>query len=272
MESTRVTGWRRIAHAMWHSPDDPQIFGSLDVDAEPVLRFLDQARAVGLHVTPTHLAGRALAHALAAVPDLNVQIRRGRARPRESVDIFFITAIEGGNDLSGVKIRDVPHKTVVEISDELRTRATAMKRGTDREFAKTKHAMDALPQWLLRRALRLTAFLSEDLRLDIPMLALRREPFGSAMVTSVGMFGLQNGFVPLAWMYDVPVLILVGEITKRAVVVGDRVEARSILPITATIDHRYVDGWHVSNAMKAFREYLAAPEKFDTIPQLRRAS
>jgi len=59
------------------------------------------------------------------------------------------------------------------------------------------------------------------------------------------------------------VLILVGEITQRPVAVDGRVEVRDILPITATIDHRYADGWHVSQAMKAFREYLAAPEQFE---------
>lgn len=261
--TTKVTGWRRIASAMWHSPDDPQIFGALDVEAGPTLAFIESARAHGAHVTPTHVVGRALAHAFEAVPDLNVQIRRGRVRPRETIDIFFITAVEHGHDLSGVKIRDVPSKSLIEIAVELRERATAMKEGHDRDFTRTKSMLDFVPSWLLRGALRTTAFLTEDLRLDIPLLSLRREPFGSAMVTSVGMFGLPHGFAPIAWMYDVPVLLLVGEIAPRPVVVGDRVEARQMMPITATIDHRYVDGWHVSRAMKAFREYLAAPEQFE---------
>src|SRR5258705_7792187 len=110
MNGTRLTGWRRIASAMWRAPDDPQIFGALDVDAAPILDFIARARRAGHHVTPTHLVGRAVAHALAVVPDLNVTIRRGHARPRPSVDIFFVTSIASGNDLSGVKIADVPAK------------------------------------------------------------------------------------------------------------------------------------------------------------------
>jgi len=263
MTTTRVTGWRRIASAMWHAPDDPQIFGALDIDAAPVLAFIARARAAGHHVTATHVVGRALAHALVQVPDLNVQIRRGRAKPRPTVDVFFITAVAGGHDLSGVKIVDVPGKPAHVIAEELSRRSQAMKQGKDKDFAKTKRLMDALPPRLLRGALRLTALLTEDLGLDLPMLALRRSPFGSAMVTSVGMFGLPHGFAPLAWMYDVPLLILVGEITQRAVVVDGKVEARAMLPITATIDHRYVDGWHVSKAMAAFREYLADPDAFE---------
>ncbi len=262
---TRVTGWRRIAGAMWHPPDDPQIYGALDVDAGPAQAYIARAAAAGHHLTPTHLVGRALAHALASEPALNVYLRGNRAIPRDTVDIFFITAVASGHDLSGVKIVDTAGKPAVVVAAELRERATAMKAGRDRDrdFSRTKQLMDRLPPRVLRAALRVTAYLTQDLRLDLPPLALHREPFGSAMVTSVGMFGLPQGFAPLAWMYKVPVLVLVGELTDRPVVVDGQVVVRPVLPITATIDHRYVDGWHVSRAMAGFREYLAAPERFE---------
>jgi len=259
----KVTGWRRVAGAMWSAPDDPQIFGALDIDAQALLAFIAQERARGHRITPTHLVGRALAHALVKVPDLNVRISHGRSVPRDSIEVFFITAVEHGRDLSGVKISDVDRKHAVEIGEELARRASALKSGHDPEFARTKHLMDTLPPRILRRALRLTAFLTEQLGLDLPALGLRKSPFGSAMVTSVGMFGIPQGFAPLAWMYDVPILVLVGEITPRAVVIDRRVEVRDMLPITATIDHRYADGWHISQAMAAFREYLAAPQQFE---------
>lgn len=258
-----LRGWRRVAGAMWHSPDDPQIFGALDLDAGPLLAMVESARATGHRITPTHLVGRALAHALVQVPEVNVQIRGGFARPRPSVDVFFITAVSGGRDLSGVKVENADDKSAQAIADELDRRSAALKRGDDPEFARTKQLTDQLPAWLLRPALRLSAFLTETLRLEIPKLGLHPSPFGSAMVSSVGMLGLPRGFAPLAWMYDVPVLVLVGEIAQQAVVVDGRVVARDTLPITATIDHRYVDGWQVAKLMRAFREYLAAPQLFE---------
>jgi pyruvate/2-oxoglutarate dehydrogenase complex dihydrolipoamide acyltransferase (E2) component len=261
--SRALTGWRRIASAMWRPPDDPQIFGAFEVDARPVRDLIDRARRAGTRVTPTHVVGRALAHAIEEVPDLNVRIRSGRAYPRPSIDIFFITAVAGGHDLSGVKIERTAEKSVVEVADELARRGSAQKRGADPDLARSKRAMDLLPHRLLRRALRATAYLAEDRELDVPLLGLRRAPFGSAMVTSVGMLGLPQGFAPLAWMYDVPLIVLVGEIAPRAVVVDGRIEAREMLPLTATIDHRYVDGWHISQAMAAFRAYLAAPADFE---------
>jgi pyruvate dehydrogenase E2 component (dihydrolipoamide acetyltransferase) len=248
---------------MWSSPDDPQIFGALDVDARPLTTVIDQARRAGDHITPTHLVGRALAHALVEVPEVNVQIRRGYARPRGSVDIFFITAVSGGRDLSGVKVTDVDRKSARDVAEELTRRSRALKRGDDVEFARTKQLTDRLPPWLLRPALRASAFLTQRLRLDVPALGLHSSPFGSAMVSSVGMLGLPRGFIPLAWMYDVPILVLVGEITQQPVAIDGRVEARDVLPISATIDHRYVDGWQIAKLMRAFRAYLAEPERFE---------
>jgi hypothetical protein len=60
----RLTGWRKIANALWNAPRDPQIFGSLEIDATPALAFIEVARSKGHHVTATHLVGRAIARAL----------------------------------------------------------------------------------------------------------------------------------------------------------------------------------------------------------------
>jgi hypothetical protein len=94
-----VTGWRRIANAMWSAPEDPQIFGELDIEAAAVMAVIERARAAGHRLTPTHLVGRAVAHALEVVPDLNVRIRGGRAYPRPSIDILFLVA----EDLAGCR-------------------------------------------------------------------------------------------------------------------------------------------------------------------------
>lgn len=257
---------------MWQAPNDPQIYGSIDIDATRMLAYVADARARGHKLTVTHLVGRALARAIAAVPDINVRLLAGYAIPRPSVDIFFITAVQGGEDLSGVKVEHADEKSAVEIAAELRARATAMKEGRDPDLAKTKHLMERLPNRLLRMALRASVSLASDLDLSIPALGLSKSPFGSAMVSSVGSFGLPMGFVPIAWMYRVPVLVLVGEVTEKPTVVDGAVAVRPMLPICATIDHRYVDGWHVSKLLKVFREYLAAPEKQEPERSEQRAS
>lgn len=263
---TKLTGWRKIATAMWQAPDDPQVFGTMEFDATGLRAFIHRARQAGHRITPTHLVGRAVALGLRAVPELNVRIVGDRALPRSSVDVFFITAVEGGRDLSGVKIERADEKSVYEIASELSRRASAMKSGLDPELATSKRFMQVLPRPLLRVALRLGAWLTGDLGVGIPALGLHPSPFGSAMITSVGMFGLSYGFAPLAWMYRVPLLVLAGEIADKPVAIEGRVEVRPVLPLSATIDHRYADGWHIARMIQPVRAYLSAPEQYEPPP------
>jgi len=263
VRGAKLSGWRRIASAMWDAPNDPQIYGALELDAGPLLDFMSSARAAGHHVTPTHLVGRALAHALSSVPDLNVRLEQGRAIQRRSVEVFFITAVEGGHDLSGVKIERAEDKSAVEVSRELDLRSRTLKQKHDPTFNRVKRIMEALPHPLLRAALRITCYVANELDRDFKAAGVERSPFGSAMVTSVGMFGLPHGFAPLSWMYPVPAIVLVGEIADKPVAIEGKVEVRPVIPICATLDHRYMDGWHISRLLVHFKEYLADPRAFE---------
>jgi pyruvate/2-oxoglutarate dehydrogenase complex dihydrolipoamide acyltransferase (E2) component len=265
----KLTGWRRVAAAMWPPPNDPQIYGELELDATPVLNFIQEARDDGYHVTPTTVVGKAMAHALRKVPELNTRIVGLRAIPRKSIDIFFITAVGAGQDLSGVKVRHVDGRSAADVAQELAARSSKVRAGDDPEFAMTKTLMERLPRPALAGALKLTTLLTERLQLDIPSLALHASPFGSAMVSSVGMLGLPHGFSPLSWMYDVPLMVLVGAIDERPWVVDHQVVVRPVLPIMATIDHRYVDGAHISRLLGAFRSYLDDPSRHEHLPKPR---
>jgi pyruvate dehydrogenase E2 component (dihydrolipoamide acetyltransferase) len=86
------------------------------------------------------------------------------------------------------------------------------------------------------------------------------------MVTSIGMFGIPQGFAPLARFYKMPLLVLVGEIGPKPVAVDGEVVVRPVLPLTATIDHRYADGWHISQLIRPFRAYLEDPQAFEPDP------
>lgn len=259
----KTTGWRRVASAIWRAPSDPQILGALEIDMTEALALAERARAAGHRVTPTHLVGRALAVALREVPELNVLIRRGRTLPRRTVDLFFITAVGGGHDLSGVKVTSADQVALVELGDRIDTEARRLRAGEDPTFRRTKRTTDRVPFFLLRPLLRFIAWLTGERGWSLPALGLRPWPFGSAMITSVGMFGLPMGFAPIAWMYKVPLLVLVGELVRKPVAVGDRVEIRPVLPVTATIDHRYVDGSELARLVSAFKAYFAAPQRFE---------
>lgn len=261
-----LSGWRRIANAVWDAPNDPQIYGVVEVRARPLLAFIDAARRQNVHITPTHLVGRALGHALEQVPSLNVRLVGGRAVPRSSIDVFFITALAGGRELSGVKIGDINRKSAASVASELSQESQRLREGSGAGLERAKAAMEHVPRPFLRLGIRLAAWAVGERGWNLPALGLTATPFGSAMVSSVGMLGLPTGFSPLVSLYHVPILILAGEISEQPVVVDGRVEPQPILPITATVDHRYVDGSDLGQALAAFRAYLQAPAAFEPTP------
>ncbi|MFN2524714.1 MAG: 2-oxo acid dehydrogenase subunit E2 [Actinomycetota bacterium] len=261
---TKIKGWRKIAAATWGHPNDPQIYGDLEFDATPILAFIDDARAAtGTRLTVTHMVGKAIGHALGEHPDLNVHIHRGDFVRRETVDIFFIVSAEGGAELSGVKVERADEKSAIEIATELSERAGRVRTGDDVEFGKTKTIFARTPRRLLQLGFKVAAWLTTDRDMDLKKYGLPRQPFGSAMVTSVGMFGIQHAYAPLSPYYRVPLLVLVGEITDKPTAVEGRVVVRPVLTLSATLDHRYLDGYHASRLARSLRDYLEDPKRFE---------
>jgi len=259
----RAKGWRKIATAVWGWPKDPQVYGRLEVDAVPILEAVQTLRErSGARVTPTHLVIRAIARALAENPSLNTRLARGRFHPRDTVDIFVIVAAAGGGDLSGVKVRRADELKAPEIARDMDERLEAARTGKG-ELDKAKKLMEILPPRILGWTLRMSAFLTSNLRMHMPRLGMPREAFGSAMVTNVGVFGITEGWAPLSPIYRVPMIVLVGEIEPKPWVVGDRVEPRPVLALTATIDHRWVDGYGMSGFVETFKKYIANPLAYE---------
>ena len=259
----RVHGWRKLAGSTWGAPSDPQFFGDLEIDAGALLEEQRRIRDdLGVHVTLTHLVGRAVAHGLATVPALRARLAFGREHPRETVDVFFIVATDGGRELTGIKVSRADEKSVIDIAQELEGRRAAISEGTDATFGRSKELLGLLPPRVLHGALRLGAWLTSDLNLDLTALGMPRQAFGSAMVTSVGMWGIQRAYSPLAAYYRVPVLVCVGAVAERPMAVCGRIVIRPMLTLTATFDHRYVDGYQAAQFADAVKEYCRAPEHF----------
>lgn len=260
----KIKGWRKIAAATWSHPNDPQIYGDLEIDATPLLEFIDEAqRVTGVKLTITHMVGKAIGYALVEHPELNVRLYRGHFVPRESVDIFFIVSAEAGAELSGVKVVNTDKKAVVDIAKELADRAGRIRTGTDEEFGKTKSMLAGTPTRLLHLSMRVAAWITTDRDKDLKKRGLPRQPFGSAMITSVGMFGIQHAYAPLSPYYRIPFLVLVGEVTDKPVVVDGEIVVRPMLTLAATMDHRYVDGFHAARLARHVREYCAEPKRFE---------
>jgi pyruvate dehydrogenase E2 component (dihydrolipoamide acetyltransferase) len=258
-----VSPFRRLAAGMWQKPSDPSIHGSMDIDARPALAFLEaHARKSDTKVTVTHLVARAVALGLREQPDLNAKVRFwGRIEQRQSVDVFVSVATDGGRDLSGARIERADEKSLVEVAREIAGRVRGIRTGEDATYRESRSMFQKMPWWLARPATTLSDLLVNELHVDLPAQGMPRDPFGSAVVTNVGMFGIDTAFAPLLPMARCPILILVPEVRPRPWVEGDRVEARPVLRLCATFDHRLIDGAAAGRFAKTLHRLFAEPDQ-----------
>lgn len=260
MKQAKQSSWRKLAMSTWGRPHDPTVYGWLQLDMSRALAYLARhEQTTGVKVTLTHLIGKALALALARYPDANARVSRGRILARDSVDIFFQVAYEQGENLSGVTLREVDRKSLVQIADELSARAAAIRAHQTHDLARSDRRMSRVPTALRRVAMRLVETAVYDVGVRASWFGLPEEAFGSAMVTNVGMFGLPHGLAPLVPFSRVPIVLTIGSVHDAVVADGGAAVVRPVIVVGVTLDHRVLDGALAGRLAAAFREVMLDP-------------
>jgi pyruvate/2-oxoglutarate dehydrogenase complex dihydrolipoamide acyltransferase (E2) component len=276
-EQSKLPTWRKVALGTWSSPHDPTAYGTLELDCETALAYLDDLRQrSGEKVTLTHLVGKAAAMAIAEAPEVNGFVSRGRLVLRDTVDVFFQVAFFDGAkpssrekgaradaNLAGAKVRDVDKKSLVEIARALRERAEAIRQRGDAETARASKMMARLPGPLIGAAAKLGAYLSYDMGLDLRRFGIPYDAFGSCMITNVGVFGINVGHAPLLPFARVPIIMTLGSVHDAAAVVDGKVVVRKHVNIGVAFDHRVMDGYHAGVMAKRFEQVFADPRVAD---------
>lgn len=274
--ATKLPAWRKLALGTWSMPSSPAAYGVLDLDCEAALDWCARAReASGEKVTLTHLVGKAVAVAIAAAPETNGFESFGRLMLRETVDVFFQVAFfdkeerAAGNgeretrrdaNLAGAKIASTDTKSPVAIARELRERAQAIRgRGKD-PTVKAAKMMGNLPGPLRSVVANIGASLSFDFGLNLSRLGIPFDPFGSCMVTNVGVFGIEMAWAPLIPYARTPICLTLGAIRAAPTVVGAAVVPRKRVSVGVVFDHRVMDGYHAGVMSRRFQEIFADPD------------
>lgn len=260
--SRRRSVRRKLAVATWRPSRDGRLYARLAVDAGPLLgRCAELRAATGVPVTPAALVGLAVQRAVEQVPEFHRRVVFGRIAAFRSYDIGFAVDIEGGHDLAPTTVRHADRKTVVEVAAELAAGAQRLRGREDRDHRTTSALARALPWFLLRPLLAVASLLNGGI--GIRAFGQPAHPLGSLFVTNIGSLGLDEGYVAPVPLARVPLYVCVGAVVPAARVVDGDVVARPQVVITATGDHRLVDGAHAARLAKLLRELLADPARID---------
>ena len=261
------TPWRVTAAAIYTTPTDSRVYGTLDIDVTDAKRFLDEKRGSGVKMTMVHLATAVLARAVAFdVPEMNCFIRRGRVVGRERLDVMVPVAIGGGEGVSAILVRDAHTRTVTSIAEEIRMRAEENRSGTESKTAQNKYLLNRIPWPLRRPAFRFLKWITVDMGIKIKSLGLSANSFGSFVVSDIGSFGLNTGMTSLMPAAKIPAVIVLGKIEEKVVVRNGEMVIRTILPLTGTFDHRIVDGLQIGKLARGIKRNFRKPEWLDEVP------
>jgi pyruvate dehydrogenase E2 component (dihydrolipoamide acetyltransferase) len=212
-----------------------------------------------VRVTVTHLVGKAAALAFADNPECNAVVSLGRLKRRRSVDVFFSVALDEGKNLSGAKLEAVDRLPITEIAARLSSDVGRIRKDGDTPLQRSQSLLKRLPGAVLGPIMRMSAIAMFDLDLDLSSLGVPYDPFGSVVVSNIGVFGIARGFAPLIPAGRTAAILTVGCIEKRPVAIGDRVEVRPMLTLSGTFDHRVVDGHHLGRIQHMLRAVLENP-------------
>ena len=261
----KSSSWRRLAPHVWGRPQDPTVYGVLELVVDRALPYLEAlSQQSGTKIRLTHLVTKALGLAIAHNPASNGIISRGQVQVRSTVDIFVQVATEGGRDLSGAKICNIDQKTLPEIAREIQGRAERVRDHADPGVERTKGMMRRLPNFVLGRVVRLLEVLIYDYQIDLSRFGVEPDQFGSAMVSNIGNFegfGMSFALAPLVPISRAPIVALIGQVQRKAVVEDDQVVVRSVVTVGCTFDHRMIDGAQGTAMAAVLREVVEDPEQ-----------
>ena len=197
--------------------------------------------------------------ALHEYPDANAIVSGNTIYLRDGADVYCQVSTAGGRDLSGVKVTAADTKTVAQIAGEMAERVEDIRHGRDKGSEQSKRVVSRIPQRALGWVLRLTEYLTYDLRLDLSRFGIAYDQFGGAMVSNVGMFGIGNGLAPLVPVSRTPIVLLVGEVKDRPIVDNGEITIGPQMTIGCTFDHRVLDGHQAGLMAKTVITCLEQP-------------
>ncbi len=268
--------FRRLAIGSWGAPNNPTIYGVLELNVEAALVYIEKLRKqTSEKVTITHFLGKMFAEVLKLHPELNCEIRFGKFYPRKSIDISFQVAIEDESadislkhrhDLSAGLVRNATELSIIEIAQILNESARKIRNSQDPGFAGIKKISALIPGFLQSAAVSVIKWIISGLNLWSPILGIPKNAFGSLMVTNVGSLGLDFALPALFPPASVPAIIAVGAIYKapvyetdeKGVVTQTRLERH--IRLCGAFDHRYIDGLHASRIARDMRRLTEHPE------------
>lgn len=253
-----MTPWRKVSIASWKPTGDSSCYCFEEIKVDALLKYC-QENSINMHA----FIIKAFSNTIHQQPTINSTIRWGKLCRRKDISVFFHTILNSReDDLSGIVIEEGQTKKIEDLNREYHSRVTESKKGNN-DFTESKKITKITPSFLTKLTLNLYSFISYSLNLCLPLFKLKKNAFGSIMITSIGSLGITKAFCPIAPYTKVPMVVSIGKIESKPIVNDEKIEINKVLSIGFTFDHRIMDGMHFSDFFKTLNTYFNNPKSID---------
>ena len=122
------TPWRKSATAIYKKAVDGRIYGTFEVEMDPVLDYIKKHKDKGIRITITQIVMAAVGRAIALdIPDVNVYVKRGNMYKRDNVSLFTAVMKGESKEMGGFILKHIEDKSIFDITKEMDERVAKSK-------------------------------------------------------------------------------------------------------------------------------------------------
>ncbi|MEO1728612.1 MAG: 2-oxo acid dehydrogenase subunit E2 [Bacteroidota bacterium] len=267
--------WRRMAAAVFAAPTDARLSVTVDVDVSEAVAFLEAGRRPGVRLGLVHLVAAAIARTIDEdVPAMNTYLHRGRVRAKRSLDVLLTAKVPGRDALTEIRLAAAHTQTAHALAEAAHAGLRHLRTPQGRRATKKTYTLARIP-WAVRRPVfKALRGMTSGLGLALPAFDMAPESFGTVVLSEVGRFkhreapfwtrSVDGPLVPAARGTTVVWLM---EPRPMPVATGETTIGRICAPLSATFDHRLVDGRHVGVFFSGVARRLRDPARLCEPPR-----
>lgn len=256
---------RKIQISTWSDATRPTAIGHTQIKISNSLSYITSlSKSSSESITLTHLVIKVIGKVLLEFPEVTGKITLGNFIKHPTLDSSCLVNMnEEGSDLYHVGISNVPNKSVLAIAQEVKQKVLSLRTGEDKQkYKDSTKVLEKIPTCVVTAIVEIITFITSVLGFSLPMFNLKSHPFGSYIVTSLGMHKCEVSYAPPTSLLRVPLLFCINSVHDAALVEDSEVVVRKVMNLCYTADMRYFEGFNLIMIMNRIKEVMEDPKNY----------
>lgn len=260
---SHMSSRKKISIATWSDTGDPTVRGRVEIDLTNVDNFITRFNKENPNtkLTYTHIALKSLG--LAADDNYSNfgKICFGSFLPAKSMDVSVFVNLDDKRT-ANVLVRDCKNSSILDIVKQLKQKISYLKNQKSDDLDLKFKILNYIPTFIIQIIFTTFSFISYNLGISLPLLGMKVDQFGYAVVVNVGKLGISGLFIPLTSFTKSILVGVVNAVYDKPVVVDGKIEIRKHLDLCVTFDHRFADGSDANKMLKRMTDVWVNPDKY----------